>query len=147
MANGTKITSGWEDAYDVDFTAGGHKGDRPIVASYDSSPPFTIPKGADKPTTSALLDTCFRQVEYAGLLKGGSNPAGAKAFIAFMQGHAFQAALPDNMYVFPVDTTVPLPKLWAKYAVTPDHPYNLPPQEIAANRDRWLRAWGDIATG
>jgi thiamine transport system substrate-binding protein len=148
MGNGAKITAGWDDAYEVDFTGGGGKnGDRPIVASYDTSPPYTIPKGGTKPTTSALLDTCFRQVEYAGLLKGGSNPAGAKAFISFMQGHAFQAALPENMYVFPVDKSVPLPQEWAKYAATPDHPYNLPPQEIAANRDSWLRAWGDIATG
>jgi thiamine transport system substrate-binding protein len=147
MANDTKITSGWSDAYEVDFTAGGGKGDRPIVLSYASSPPFTIPKGATEPTTSALLDTCFRQVEYAGLLEGAKNPAGAKAFIDFMQGKAFQAALPDNMYVFPVDTGIALPKAWATYAPTPKSPYDVPPQDIAANRDRWLRAWGDIATG
>ena len=45
MANDTKITSGWSDAYEVDFTAGGGHGDRPIVLSYASSPPFTIPEG------------------------------------------------------------------------------------------------------
>ena len=67
---------GWSDAYEVDFTAGGGNGDRPIVLSYSSSPPFTIPEGGTKPTTSALLDTCFRQVEYAGVLKGSENPAG-----------------------------------------------------------------------
>ena len=76
MANGAKVTSGWTDAYEVDFTAGGGNGDRPIVTSYSSSPPFTIPEGGTKPTTSALLDTCFRQVEYAGVLKGSDNPDG-----------------------------------------------------------------------
>ena len=45
MANDTKITSGWSDAYEVDFTAGGGHGSRPIVLSYASSPPFTIPEG------------------------------------------------------------------------------------------------------
>ncbi len=45
MANGAKVTSGWTDAYEVDFTAGGGNGDRPIVTSYSSSPPFTIPEG------------------------------------------------------------------------------------------------------
>ena len=42
MANGTKLTQGWSDAYEVDFTQGGGGGDRPIVLSYDSSPAFTI---------------------------------------------------------------------------------------------------------
>ena len=70
MANDTSVVSGWSDAYEVDFTAGGGHGDRPIVTSYSSSPPFTIPDGASKPTTSALLDTCYRQVEYAGCWSG-----------------------------------------------------------------------------
>src|SRR3954471_16563119 len=39
MANGAKLTSGWSDAYEVDFTAGGGHGDRPLVLSYASSPP------------------------------------------------------------------------------------------------------------
>jgi thiamine transport system substrate-binding protein len=146
MANGTKITSGWSDAYEVDFTAGGGKGDRPIVLSYSSSPPFTIPKGASKPTTTALLDTCFRQVEYAGVLKGAKNPAGAKAFIDFMTRKSFQRALPDNMYVYPVDRTVALPADWAKYAKTAPEPFTVPPAEIAKNRSTWLSQWSDVTT-
>ena len=74
--NDVKVTSGWSDAYQVDFTAGGGSGDRPIVLSYASSPPFTIPEGGDEPTTSALLDTCFRQVEYAAVLDGRRQPRG-----------------------------------------------------------------------
>ncbi len=31
MANGARVVSGWSDAYEVDFTAGGGNGDRPIV--------------------------------------------------------------------------------------------------------------------
>ena len=41
MDNGAKLTAGWSDAYEVDFTQGGGEGDRPIVLSYDSSPAFT----------------------------------------------------------------------------------------------------------
>ena len=146
MANGAKITAGWDDAYEVDFTAGGGHGDRPIVVSYDSSPPFTIPKGGDRPTTSALLDTCFRQVEYAGVLKGAKNPAGAKAFVRFMTQRAFQEALPENMYVFPVDSHATLPPVWAEWAKVPGHPFTLPSAEIAANRDVWLRTWSHITS-
>ncbi|MGZ4493129.1 MAG: thiamine ABC transporter substrate-binding protein [Nocardioides sp.] len=147
MANGAKVTAGWEDAYEVDFTAGGGKGDRPIVVSYASSPPDTIPQGASKPTTSALLDTCFRQVEYAGVLAGAKNPKGAQAFIDFMQQKAFQAALPENMYVYPVDASVALPTEWAKFATVSPHPFTVAPATIDANRDSWLRSWADIATG
>jgi thiamine transport system substrate-binding protein len=146
MANGTKITSGWSDAYEVDFTAGGGGGDRPIVLSYASSPPFTIPKGASKPTTSALLDTCFRQVEYAGVLAGAKNPEGAHAFIDFMEQKSFQEALPDNMYVFPVDRQATLPADWAKYAEVAPKPFTVAPAEVAKNRDTWLREWSDVTT-
>jgi thiamine transport system substrate-binding protein len=146
MANGAKLTSGWTDAYEVDFTAGGGHGDRPIVTSYSSSPPFTIPQGATKPTTSALLDTCFRQVEYAGVLAGSDNPTGMKKFIDFMLKQDFQAALPDEMYVYPVDSRVPLPASWATYAKIAPKPYTLPAEEIEGNLGPWLRDWRDITT-
>ena len=144
--NGAKVTSGWSDAYEVDFTAGGGNGSRPIVTSYSSSPPFTIPEGGSKPTTHALLDTCFRQVEYAGVLKGSKNAAGMKKFIDFMQGEDFQAALPDNMYVYPVDSAVALPDSWAKYAPVSPKPYTLTAADISAGRSTWLRQWRDITS-
>jgi thiamine transport system substrate-binding protein len=144
--NGVKIDAGWEDAYTVDFTAGGGNGDRPIVVSYSSSPPFTVPKGGDEPTTSALLDTCFRQVEYAGVLKGADNPKGAQEFIDFMLSHEFQAALPDEMYVYPVDTGVALPSGWQKWAPRSPHPVEVSAADITAHRSEWLRDWRDITS-
>lgn len=144
--NGVKIDAGWSDAYEVDFTAGGGTGDRPIVVSYSSSPPFTVPEGADEPTTSALLDTCFRQVEYAGVLEGAENPKGAQKFIDFMLGEKFQAALPDNMYVYPVDTTVALPEGWETWAPTAPDPVDVPAADIAENRTEWLREWRDLTS-
>lgn len=143
--NDAKITAGWSDAYQVDFTAGGGSGDRPIVLSYASSPPFTIPEGGDRPTTSALLDTCFRQVEYAGVLDGAANPEGARAFVDFMDSRPFQEALPEEMYVFPVDPEANLPDLWAKYAVPAENPRTLPEADIAEHRAQWLEEWADIA--
>lgn len=146
MANGAELTSGWEDAYSVDFTAGGGNGDRPIVLSYNSSPPFTIPDGQTKPTTSALLDTCFRQVEYAGVLRGAENEAGAKAFVDFLSTKAFQESLPDNMYVFPVDADATLPDLWAQWAKPATTPITVDADEIAKNRQDWLTEWSDITS-
>ena len=144
--NGAKLTSGWSEAYQGDFTQGGGKGNRPVVLSYDSSPAFTV-DGLGGTTTSALLETCFRQVEYAGVLAGAANPEGAEALVEFLVGPEVQAALPDSMYVFPVVDGTPLPEEWASFAVQPTDPHELDPAEVAANRDEWLSEWRDITTG
>lgn len=145
MANGVKLTDGWSDAYQVDFTQGGGKGDRPVVLSYDSSPAFTIADDGTS-TTSALLDTCFRQVEYAGVLEGAENTEGAEALVDFLLSPEVQAALPESMYVFPVDASVELPAEWAEFAQQPTDPLEVDPAEIAANRDDWLREWSDVTS-
>lgn len=146
MGNGARLTAGWSDAYYVDFTQGGGEGTRPIVLSYDSSPAFTVPDGARRSTTRALLDTCFRQVEYAGVLEGAENPEGGAALVEFLLSEEVQAALPESMYVFPVRAGVPLPPAWARYAVQPESPYQVDPAEIAANRDDWLEEWTEVTT-
>ena len=147
MANGLKLVSGWSDAYNVDFSAGEGQGDRPIVLSYASSPPFTIPEGGTEPTTAALLDTCFRQVEYAGIVKGTEKADAAKEFIDFLVSKEFQEVIPDNMYVYPVDDSVSLPESWAQYAKVAPNPFTVDPQTIADNRDAWLSEWSDITSG
>jgi thiamine transport system substrate-binding protein len=146
LDNGLKVVDGWSDAYYTDFTQGGGEGDRPIVLSYDSSPAFTVPEGEERSTTSALLDTCFRQVEYAGVLEGAANPEGAQALVEFLVQRSVQEALPDSMYVFPVDPAVELPEAWAEHAVEPEEPFTVDPAEIAANRERWLQEWTELTT-
>lgn len=146
LANDTKIVDGWTDAYFTDFTGGSGDGRRPIVVSYDSSPAFTVPKGGGDSTTAALLDTCFRQVEYAGVLAGADHPDGARAFLEFLLGEDAQAALPESMYVFPVRDGVALPPDWEAYAEQPTDPYVVDPAEIADNRDDWLEQWRDLVT-
>ncbi len=146
MANDTQVASDWTDAYQVAFTQGGGEGDRPIVTSYDSSPAFTVPKGSETSTTSALLDTCFLQVEYAGVLEGAGNPEGAAKVLEWLVSPEVQAALPESMYVFPTVAGVELPPEWAAYAKRPETPYAVDPAEIAAKRDDWLTTWSDITT-
>lgn len=144
MANGAKLTSGWSDAYYVDFTQGGDKGKRPIVLSYDTSPAFTVNEAATESSTKALLDTCFRQVEYAGVLDGAKNPQGAKKVIEFLLSSEVQAAIPDSMYVFGVRDDVELPDAWAKFAIQPTEAFSVAPDEIATNRADWLKTWSDV---
>ena len=146
LANDALVVDGWTDAYFTDFTAGSTDGTRPVVLSYDSSPAFTVPKDGGDSTTAALLDTCFRQVEYAGVLAGADNPDGARALVEFLLGADVQAALPESMYVFPVRDGIALPPDWEAYAEQPSDPYVLDPAEIAAGRDGWLEQWRDIST-
>ncbi|HEX6151022.1 thiamine ABC transporter substrate-binding protein [Nocardioides sp.] len=146
LANDTLVVDGWSDAYYGDFTQGGEGGERPIVLSYDSSPAFTVPEGSDTSSTAALLDTCFRQVEYAGVLAGAANPDGGRQLVEFLLTPEVQAALPGSMYVFPVRDDVELPADWAAHAEQPDNPYVVDPDEIAANRDTWLQEWRDLVT-
>lgn len=142
LANGAKVVDGWEDAYYGDFTQGGADGERPIVLSYDSSPAFTVTDG--RSTTAALLDTCFRQVEYAGVLAGADNPAGAEAVVDWLVSDEVQAALPTSMYVFPVSDAVEVPADWAQHAEQPSEPYEVAPADIAAHREEWLTEWTDV---
>jgi thiamine transport system substrate-binding protein len=146
LDNGAKVVDGWEDAYYGDFTQGGGKGQRPIVVSYDSSPAFTVPQGSSSSSTAALLDTCFRQVEYAGVLEGAANPAGAQAVIDWLLTDEVQSALPTAMYVFPVSDAATVPIDWVKHAAQPTAPLSVPPADIAANREQWLTEWTDVVT-
>ena len=146
MANDTLVVDGWSEAYFGEFTQGGEKGTHPIVLSYDSSPAFTVPEGSDESTTQALLGTCFRQVEYAGVLAGADNPEGARALVEFLLSDAAQDALPESMYVFPVADSAQLPEEWARFAQQPTSPYAVDPADIAEHREGWLEEWRDVVT-
>jgi thiamine transport system substrate-binding protein len=145
--NGIKVDSGWTDAYTVDFSGSSGKGDRPLVVSYASSPPDEVTKGMTSAPTGALLDTCFRQIEYAGVLAGAKNPAGAREVVDFLLSKAFQSQVPGEMYVYPVDSSVTLPADWAKYAPVAKDPATLDPARIGANREQWISEWSDLMQG
>ena len=147
LANGAKIDPGWSEAWEGDYTDGGGGGKRPIVVSYSSSPPDTIAKGATRPRTSVLLDTCFRQVEFAGVIDGADNTAGAKAFVDFLVSRAAQETLPENMYVYPVNPAAKVPADWAKWAPAATKPWPMDAATITAKRTDWLRQWRDLVTG
>jgi thiamine transport system substrate-binding protein len=146
-ANGVLVVDGWEEAYTVRFSGSSGKGKRPIVVSYASSPAAEV-VFAGKPLqdapTAVVESTCFRQVELAGVLRGARNEEGARKLIDFMLTPAFQRDIPLAMFVFPVREGVRLPKVFAKYAVVPQSPLDLPPDVIGTNRDTWIRQWTDI---
>jgi thiamine transport system substrate-binding protein len=145
--NGVKVVDGWTDAYTVDFSGSSGAGPRPLVVSYASSPPAEVPEGATQAPTGALLDTCFRQVEYAGVIAGTDNPEGARRVVDFLLGAQFQAGVPDGMYMYPADDTTPLPESWQTFAPLSPHPFEVEPDVIDAHRDEWIRTWTDTVVG
>jgi thiamine transport system substrate-binding protein len=147
-ANGVLAVDGWEEAYTQQFSgAAGSPGKRPIVVSYASSPAAEVifaSKPLSESPTAAVEDGCYRQVEYAGVLRGARNEDGARKLIDFMLSPRFQADVPGSMFVYPVREGVPLPPAFVKHAIVPEDPLALPAAEIDANRDRWLAAWTDV---
>lgn len=140
--NGLKVSAGWSDTYFVDFSAPNYGGDFPIVLSYASSPPSEVIDG--EPTTAALLDTCFRQTEYAGVLDGAANPEGAQAVVDWLLSDTVQSALPGSMYVYPISPTATIPATWEQFAPLAQNPVIMDPAHIAEHRDRLLREWSEI---
>jgi len=143
--NGVEVTSGWSDAYYGSFTAGG--GERSVVTSYASSPPaeylFADPP-VDAPPTEVLFDSCFRQIEFAGILAGTEHPEAAAALVDFMLSDTFQSDIPENMFVYPANSTVALPDSFERFGATADDPLIIDPAVIEANRDDWTERWTDI---
>ncbi len=142
VANDVRITASWSDSYFVDFSAPNYGGDYPLVLSYASSPPFEAVDGVS-PTT-AILGTCFRQVEYVGLVRGGDNPAGGQAVIEWMLSDAFQNGVATSMYVYPISSAVSVPDDWAKLAPLSQAPWTLDPAIIAQNRTAYLAEWTSL---
>jgi thiamine transport system substrate-binding protein len=147
-ANDVSVTSGWEEAYYEQFAAGG--GDRSLVVSYASSPPAEVLFSAepiDTPPTGVLLDSCFRQIEFAGVLAGTAHPEAAHALIDFLLTPAFQDDVPLSMFVFPVASSATLPPEFIDHAQLAEDPLTLDPAEIEANRDEWTDRWVEIVLG
>jgi thiamine transport system substrate-binding protein len=145
-ANGVKVVEDWNTAYYTEFSGSSGKGPRPIVVSYASSPPaevvFANPPIDQAPTVAVTgPKTCFRQIEFASILKGTKNRDLAEKWIDFMLSVPYQEDLPLNQFVYPVIPQATLPDAFVKWSKVAEQPANLAPVVIAKNRDKWIEAW------
>ncbi len=143
-ANGLQVVDGWETAYYTNFTLSG--GSQPIVLSYATSPAFeqlfADPPREDAPTANLLAPKAvFRQVEFAGVLRGTENEALARKFIDFLLSVPVQEAIPEQMAVYPVNTDATVPEAFANFSKVDVEPADIPASEIAENRQKWIDAW------
>jgi len=147
--NGVVVVDGWETAYFTNFSASSGKGPQPLVVSYGTSPAaemvFAEKPLDDAPTASILgPDTCFRQIEFVGILKGTAQRGLAEKFVDFMLSRQFQEDMPLQMFVYPVNQNAALPEAFTKYAQAPSQTATLTSEAIAANRDAWIQAWTEV---
>lgn len=148
-ANGVEIVGGWTEAYYERFTwAGG--GPTPMVVSYGSSPPaeviFADPPRDDAPT-GVIEDTCFRQVEFAGVLRGTDAPDAARQLIDFLVSDRFQQELALNLFVYPTNQAVELPQEFFDFAVVPEISRSIDPAVVDAERSTWIDEWTELVLG
>ena len=141
-ANGVEVASGWDQAYNESF--GGGKGPRTVVTSYATIPAadlmFADPP-VSAPTIGVVEDSCFRQIEFAGVLAGTKHPEAAAKLVDFLLSTAFQEDIPANMFVFPANSKASLPKEFASTVRLVDKPLTLDPTQIEAKRDDWTERW------
>lgn len=146
-ANDVEVAAGWEQAYFGAFSGGSGEGDRPIVVSYASSPPAEV-IGADPPVseapTAVVVEGCFRQVEFAGILRGTPREDAARALIDFLLSESFQEEIPLTMFVYPALASADLPDEFTAHAAVPAAPLTMDPAAIEANRERWVEQWASI---
>ncbi|NNE12583.1 MAG: thiamine ABC transporter substrate-binding protein [Ilumatobacter sp.] len=144
-ANDVQVVDGWSEAYYGEFSFAG--GNRPIVVSYGSSPPFEVLFATEPMTeapTAVVEASCFRQVEFAGVLRGTDAPEQAGRLVDFLISERFQREIPLSLFVFPVNPAVELQTEFVEFAAIPDDPITLDPQLIDANRTDWIERWNAV---
>jgi thiamine transport system substrate-binding protein len=144
VENDVLVVNDWNTAYYSEFTLSG--GTRPIVVSYGSSPPAEVifaESPIDEPPTAVVVsdESCFRQIEFVGILRGTQNRELAEAWVDFMLSRTFQEDLPLQMFVFPVNENAELEEVFLRHMAVPESTAEISPDEIAANREDWIREW------
>jgi thiamine transport system substrate-binding protein len=144
-ANGVVVVDGWETAYYTNFSGSSGNGPQPMVVSYASSPAaeviFATTPLDTAPTASITAPgTCFRQIEFVGILKGTPNRDLAEKFIDFMLSVPFQEDMPLKMFVYPVNSNATLPEAFVQYADVAQSPAGVP-ANLESMRDTWINDW------
>ena len=144
--NEVVVVDGWETGYYTNFSGSSGKGPQPIVVSYATSPAAEVAfsEGAlTEPPTGNIVPpkASFRQIEFAGILKGTQKLELAKKFMDFMLSTPLQNDIMPQMVVYPALPSATIPDVYKQFAPVPEQPASLDPERIAGNRDAWIQAW------
>lgn len=131
------FTKGWSEAYGMFL-----KGEADMVMSYTTSPAYHI--SAEKKTNfkaAAFSEGHYVYIETGALLRTSKQPELARQFIAFMLSDAFQSAIPEGNWMYPVKTPAGgLPPSFADL-IKPAETLAFTPEEVMANRRGFIESW------
>lgn len=149
--NGAIFTSGWTEAYEIHYSGGygewveGHLGDAAMTVSYCHSPGVEAFYGGNwtKSTSLTLPRSSFHQVEYAGVINGGTEIDAANAFIAYLLSEDVNRNMPENnlMQSVLVNATWPTTDGYAYHTDTPTLNAEISNERIADEMEAWLSDW------
>ena len=142
-ANNIAIRSGWSEAYYEDF----YSKDRNIVTSYATSPVaeyiFADPP-VETPPTAIIADSCFRSIEFTGILRGTDSPAASAMLVDFLTSVYFQEMIPETNFVLPANINADLPEVFLKFLEEVPNAVSISPDVIDANRNTWTERWTEL---
>ena len=152
--NGAIVTSGWTEAYEIHYSGGygvwteGHIGDAAITVSYCHSPGVEAFFNFNETTSTSILynETSFKQIEYATIINGASNTAGAKAFITFLLSYEVNSEMPTSNYMYSVleNTSLPTEYGYAWHSPTPLSNSTFDDTMLPQSIDELLLRWSEI---
>ena len=129
------VTKGWWDAYSLFL-----EGEADMVLSYSTSPAYhQIAEGVDNYAAAAFDEGHYMQIEVAAILKNAPQPALAKDFMNFIQGPEFQGIVPTTNWMYPTRASA-MPEGFAGL-IQPDNAYLFSAQDVADNKDNWVKEW------
>ncbi len=131
------VTKGWTEAYGMFL-----KGEAPLVLSYTTSPAYhIIAEKDDRFAAAAFAEGHYLQVEVAAAVRTAKQPELARRFLRFVVSPGFQSTIPTGNWMYPViELGDGLPPAFAALP-TPARALLFAPEEVAANRKRWIDDW------
>ena len=146
--NDVTVVDGWERAYYGEFSgASGGEGSHPLVVSYSTDPAAEVyfaNEPLERAPVGVLTQTCYRQIEFAGILAGTQHEDAARHVIDWLLSPAFQNDIPLRMFVYPVSNAAAVPAVFENYAAVVRSPWSLSPADVAAHRADWVERWASV---
>lgn len=144
--NGVKITKGWSDAYNTEFTLNG--GSRPIMVGYASSPAaevFYSEGKLSRPNMGNLFlkGGNYLQVEGAAVLNNAKEPQLAAKLVQHLQSASVQQNVFTHMWVYPAvrGTAAHAMTVHAQVPDSSEQTAQLPPSRVNAKQKEWVNRW------
>lgn len=131
------VTQGWSEAYGLFL-----KGEADMVLSYTTSPAYHVAVEKNPNFRAAIFsEGHFLEIEIAAVTTATDTPDLARQFMQFMISDAFQSAIPEGNWMYPVkEPAGGLPASFNDLG-KPEKSFYADPVEVEENRRAWIDEW------